>query len=401
MAAFRWRLPRTVLDVDVALTPGGCKGDAFTVIVKPQVTPRAIADDKVGDAGWVELDPHQLESFWNDDSFTFKTFPSTGGLLQSVGSTTSSQAGTIVGNTITGVVKIAAAAFGVPSVQAAVPLALVRYQSPCGMQPEVAATLARIKADKKLALGASIETAQKYANLVQALQDSITIHVKATIDPGTTQPTRTNAGLVFVEAPTRQELVSKWLVRVKERQVQSLIAQSTTEVHLDTAKAQPACASSDTSCTTTNVAIAPGTLYREARYVPVRIVTFATPADPDARDVPQDVAFGQFGIARTLPMNAAAFKNLTWEVDLTTFGEVSGANFGSKSTGAAISGAFASAAGGANAIASEQRASVTAMPADTTLLQNKAAALKAQVDVSTYQNQLNALKLQSGQQDNP
>jgi hypothetical protein len=401
LATFQWRLPRTVLDVDVTLQPLGCDGRDFKVKVTPQVTPRAKPDDRIGNGGWITLKPDKLQSFWADNSFTFKTIPSTGGLVQSVGSTSTSEVGQIISNTVSGVVKIAAAAFGVPVVAPAVPAALLQKQSSCGMATAVQSALDRITAYKKAALGASAEAAQKYATQIQALQDSITIHVKTTIDPGVTSPdTKSTAEvLIFLEAPKRTDIVKAWLPDDKKDQVDALLARVTTEIRLDFGKAQPSCGDSATPCTQETGPISDGTLYREARYIPVSIVTAAPAAADGAASDPQNVPFGQFGVARTLPIEAKAFKNITWEVDMTSFGEVSGATFGAKSTGAAISSSFASAAGAANAIASEQRASVIAVPAETTQMQNRAAALKAQVDVATYQTQLNALKLQAGSKD--
>src|SRR5690349_2131028 len=105
---YSWALPKTTFDVDATWTFKSCKvGKDSQVSVEAKVdvkiTPHAVPDPAIG---WVFLDASKSNSFWQDHVFDVKTAEKSH-LLQSFNSTATDQTGTILGNTFSGLVKIA------------------------------------------------------------------------------------------------------------------------------------------------------------------------------------------------------------------------------------------------------------------------------------------------------
>jgi hypothetical protein len=101
--------------------------------------------------------------------------------------------------------------------------------------------------------------------------------------------------------------------------------------------------------------------------------------------------FGQFGVPRSLPLDANLFEQLNWSVTFADTGEITDAVFNSKATGLALVSLFAAAASTTNAIAQESRTAATAQDSASIRLQNENTALKAQVDNITLTQQLHTL----------
>jgi hypothetical protein len=121
---YSWMLPKTVLDVSIIYTYAECKvggADGKTAHYKfnvvPTVTSRSAPDEI---PGWRTVDTNDLISFWNDQNITIGTYSGTH-ILSSVAANPTSQIGTIVGNVLTGAVKLAALSFGVVAPAAARP----------------------------------------------------------------------------------------------------------------------------------------------------------------------------------------------------------------------------------------------------------------------------------------
>jgi len=207
-------LPKTVLDATIVYTFDGCSDDKTSLNVKitPTLTPRTIPDPLVDQMG---IDPHTLESFWQDGNITIQTF-SGSRILNSIGSSPTSQVGQIGGNILGGLAKIVGVFLGVPAAGG------LLAKTPSCPEPTPAATgtaagkataattdtkperaidiFTRIdylknniikKDQNDLADGVDEATQKKDTAAIQAaqtlistLQNELTITIKTTIDPG-------------------------------------------------------------------------------------------------------------------------------------------------------------------------------------------------------------------------
>ncbi len=134
--------------------------------------------------------------------------------------------------------------------------------------------------------------------------------------------------------------------------------------------------------------------FREVAYIPVSVYHGKSKTVGSQLNPPQALAFAQFGAARALPLTAAPFESLKWSITFAENGEVTAADFSSKSIGAQMTQFFSTAAGARYAIATEERNAANNASSDTLRLNVENSALKAQIDNINYRNQLNALRAQ-------
>jgi hypothetical protein len=92
-----------------------------------------------------------------------------------------------------------------------------------------------------------------------------------------------------------------------------------------------------------------------------------------------------------LPLNAKLFENLKWAISFADSGQITSANFESKSIGAQITSLFMGASGGAASVATEVRNAGNTASSETQRLSNDNTALQAQINNITLNQQLQGL----------
>ena len=394
-----WRLPKTVLDTTVTWTPTECEdkanGPELQVAIAVSLVARGVPDSDLGAAypdSLVTVSNGDLKSFWTDSNLTYKLYAGRGGLLQSLSSHSTSETGAIVGNFLTGITKIAAAAAAAPAGQEIPP-------NVCGTITKTLHDIGDLRTKIKTD---DAKTALDDAARVQSLKDSMTVTWKKTIDPGTDPDTLQAGGLVKMIRPDQGEVEKAGWYGVGASAVGSIHQDQQVKIWLDLEKGSlcPDCktaASPDTADKKHLLEKKPlpaGALFRQAAYIPVS-------AEQGPWDKPRDhgkalgdtqiIAFGQFGAGASLPIKAKTFQDINWEVDFSDLGEVTQTTFASKATGLGVSNLFSGAATAASAVQSTLATAAAAPSSDTVKLQVENAALKAQIDNKTLKAQLEAL----------
>ena len=430
---YTWMLPKTVLDATVAYTLVGCDESDAGAKLKLKIAPLAIVPSYVPDTtvGLKSLDPALLKSFWQDTTILVTTVPNSH-ILASLSSNPINQVATIVGNVITGVTKLTAASLGV--VPAAAPLAPV---SKCGAakndldnlkqlrvaqkqtqdalrrtQTQLALAEQNVASDptknppvdpkddeaKVTALTKDIATLQSNATALQtsisALQTSLTITMQRTIDPGVTPLYLVDDPAVWVPRkpfPIGPDgLIARFSPFLSMKKLKDanwfddadLAAREDDKdihvnIYLDFPKAYP------------QVTFIPVTAYQgdnKDRLAPQDKIDRSLIASP-AKATP----FAQFGRAQALPLNAKLFENLKWAISFADSGQITSANFESKSIGAQITSLFMEASGGAASVATEVRNAGNTASSETQRLSNDNTALQAQINNITLNQQLQGL----------
>ncbi len=383
-----WRLPKTVLDVTVTYVPVRCTdtpaGPVIDVKVTSEALPRAVPDPDLGDGfpnGLVRVNTGDLTSFWTDAAVGYTVFPDSGGLLKTVSSHPVSQTGSIVGNFLTGIVKIATAA--------AVPGPVGLGAGKCGGAFAKLAEIATIKARMP---GEPKQRAEDDAQRIVSLRDAITVVTKQTVDTAVSGPDED--GMVVAISPSLDDLVAHGWKTLKG----SADPRHQVYLVLDFAHgnllAPATCANGTVSCPRAPSRLGPGALFRQAAYVPVlfrvaqidgsgrpvRAATGRIAYAADALGPAKIVSFGQYGIPRTLPLRIGAFRDTNWSLEFSQAGEVTSAAFANKASGSGISAAFAGAAGAASDLDALGAKAAAALDTDTLRLQAENARLKAQTD---------------------
>lgn len=359
-----------------------------------------------------------------------KTFAGSN-ILQAISSSPVNKAGEIVTSILSGVVKIVAIGLGVP----ASPAGLTDGAPPppakaCGTAREDKATVAKAKTDlrvlqRKLAGPPASENDAKLLNAqIQALQAAIvglesglTITLRKTIDPGVTSSDADKlplahfavdpSGLIgTMTIPARKLVSASWVTLAASSDDKSLKVY----FYLDVEKAQPRI-STCKSCPYFPTKVGGGNLYREVRYIPVLAFHGERPQPPTIKkghkvdavaqqeylravekqllnDPLQRVAFAQFGTPRSMPFSAGLFENLSWSITFAESGQVTEATFKSKAAGTAFANFFTGTAGAANAIATEQRAALSAPSSETIRLKARNDEIKTQLDYLDLQKKL-------------
>lgn len=419
-ARYTWRLPKTVVDTTIIYTFEDCTGDNLKVSITPTMISRAVADPLVTRR---EIKFAQLQSIWKDKSISVQTF-SGSHILNSIGSSPTSQVAQIGGNIFAGLAKLAGIFFGV-SVPAGFrpdepkPPTLV-----CGSGADSAQNIVKQIKDLKQAIAkyqielskgvdeatqkkntAAIQAAQ---TLVSSLQDQLKLTIKTTIDPGISpvevNPNNNifeipkeiivqNSGLVATICPSVGQLKkAKWFdgasvdtFFANKKPVCSALSDLEVNVYLDFRHARGTMFGDKHKDPYTQTKVSDDIVYRDVAYIPVvvwRGKEPTPPKDPTFEEdgsstgplqllVPQLIPFGQFGVPQVLPFDAGTFQSLTWQVTFLENGEITTASFSSKASGVNATSFLGSAVSAANQIATENRNATSASSA-ATALQNQA-----------------------------
>jgi hypothetical protein len=378
-----WRLPKTLLDVTVTYVPTGCSSvngvGKVDVDATVAVVGRAVADPDLGGefpGGLVKIVPGDLTSFWVDTNVGYKVYPDRGGLLQSLSSHPVNQVGTIAGNILTGVVKIAGAVMGVPPAAAHDPTA----PAGCG---KIVSTLREIAAIKARIPQRTGEQATDDGLRIQNLKDSISVVMKRTFDTAADQP-NANGEVGSILPDLEKVRKAGWYSGAPRQEEEHRV-----KIALDFSKATllSACAKQTPVCDHSKQALPKNALFRQAAYVPV--VARRGTEEIGERKV---IAFGQYGEPRTLPLKAKAFRDIAWQVDFADTGEVTAATFANKAAGVGASSIFAGAATAAGGIQALAAKAPGVVDSDTLRMQAENAALKAEVENIEYKAKLEVLK---------
>lgn len=383
-----WRLPKTVLDVTVRFVPTSCiddatKGPVIDVKVSAEAIARAVPDPDLGGGfpnGLVQIDTGDLASFWTDASVSYAVHPDSGGLLKSLSSHPVNQAGTIVGNFVSGAVKIATAA--------AVPGPVAVGAAKCG---DAFKTLKEIEAIRTRMPGEPKQKAEDDAQRLVSLREAITITVKRTIDTLTTPPDE--AGLLTGLSPDLDDMVGhKWKSLKGSADPRHVVYLLLDFEHANML-APLNCGDGRTTCARTPSHLPAGALFRQAAYVPVvfRLASIGNDGRPvreggrlvlaaDPVGTEKVVPFGQYGTPRTLPLKVGAFRDTNWVLEFSQTGEITSSAYGSKASGVGLSAAFSGAASAAAEIDALAGKAAAALDTETLRLQTANARLKAETD---------------------
>jgi len=431
---YTWMLPKTVIDATIAYTFEDCTDNKLKLKITPTLVARSVPDTIVGR---VAVDTEALKSFWEDRNISIQTFAGSH-ILNSIGSSPTSQVGQVAGNILGGIAKLVGVALGVPvsveSLATNPPPASPPPAPQCGTSEGSAAAIAtqikalktKIKGFQTDLLSGVDEATQKKDNaaiqaaqsLITNLQDQLTITIKTTIDPGVSpinvdadndmaalqnpakQSAIRNDGLLATICASQKQLdKAKWFTNLDQifkdtRPHCAAIPYLEVNVYLDFPNGKGTMYDADHKGPYPQTAIEQGSLYRDVAYIPVLVwrgakQTTTAPVDKDGSTngpvqliAPQTIPLGQFGVSQTLPLAADAFKTLTWQVTFLEDGEITAASFSSKASGVNATAFLGTAVSAANSIATEQRSAASSS--------NQAAALQGQADL-IYQTQRLAL----------
>jgi cell division septum initiation protein DivIVA len=207
---YAWMLPKTVIDASILYTFQDCTGNKLKLKITPTLAPRTIPDPYVGR---LKIVPQSLESALQDKNISIQTFAGSH-ILNSIGSSPTSQVAQVGGNILGGIAKLVGIVFGVSAAPFSTTSLTTSSPPPVDPQcwkddwkdkPELIpadapqAIANRIK-DLKKKIGdlqdqlsnGTDEAAQKKINaaiqadqtIISTLQDQLTITVKTSIDPG-------------------------------------------------------------------------------------------------------------------------------------------------------------------------------------------------------------------------
>lgn len=418
VGALSWKLPKTVLDADVAYVYASCKMVGGKPFVDAQlslaVTPRPIPDPNPygdGSGDMVSIPIADLASFFQDQEMSIGLFPS--GILKTFNASAENQTGTIVANVLTSAVRIAAIGFGVPA-----PGSGVASDATCNPEADqVVRNIKRIE-DKLKPLNPESNEAKNLVAQRQALLDRITIRWKQQIDPGVTpvpgvfrehcadEGGKKDNGCIAVLAPNANLLSQAiWYKGNPGSGKELRIA-----LHLDFEHASPEiiskCPDGAPTCAHHPTRITRGTMYREVAHLPVKAyransgVEQDDPADAPKRSEvqlkcstqPCVFPFAQYGIPRVFPYSAGLFEKHKVSAAFLEFGTITDKSYGSSASGVKATSLLSSASGSASGFATVQRNSFGAPEAETLENQVEAARLKSIVDLVNYQQQVEALR---------
>lgn len=370
-SAYSWTLPKTVLDVSAVWTFEGCnlapgRKDYYLpdFSVKVTVAAKGMADRDLGPrapTGWISLDAADgMQSFWQDSQITVKTFNSSH-LLQALGSTSTNQVGTIIGNVVTTVVKAAGIVLGSPATASS----LWAEKTGCDMTAGGANALYKKLQDtqKKLKdVDADSAAGKKLVSSITTMKNQLNLTVSATIDPGKDvngKPAPIPAGEALrIITPSSKQLNDMHLL--DKETLDDILSKNETNplslsVYLDFNRANPPsvakCANSAQDCDRKTTPLSAGAMFREVAYIPVVVYKGIDKGATGAKLVYDNVfPFAQFGVSRSLPLKAPIFGKASWSFTFNELGEISEATWISTAKGVAMTGAASSIAGGASSI---------------------------------------------------
>ena len=416
--SYSWMLPKTVIDLAVTYSLDECKlnqlkAPIYNFKISATMTSRAVADLAKGDPGLTDdhgwgiksLDTNELPKDWADSNVAIATNAGTH-ILSSVSAHSTDETATIVGNVITGIVKLAGLFVGPLADKAllteekSLDKALLTEKYPGTEEPCLAADdpAIQLHADRDqvyalqraLADGSSQDSAQNVMVKVQALQNlmtkeqsDLTIDVKAIIDPGYISPNNTQVnpdlsppaasekpgpikdspkglGWVGTVSPTPDKLKKILPKSFTDEHINQISESFRINVYLDFAHAQPKVNPKNGEYMQRPFeSHAKALTYREPVYIPV-VVWRGRPTDNPTKlwhqVLPtQMIAFAQYGILRWIPFDAKPFADNSFTVHFADDGEVTDGEDTGKSRIQNMTGLFSSAASGAYTIGNAVR----------------------------------------------
>jgi len=393
---YSWALPKTTFDVDATWTFKDCSTDGHgSVVVNANVdvkiTPHAIPDSAIG---WVYFDAVHSYSFWQDHTFDVKTAQGTH-LLQSFNSTATDQTGTILGNILGGVAKIA----DIASVGAFFRLVVPGHKPPgCGALQD---SVNKLKADQYKLKGMLDQTTKPAKSLIaeiSTLQQRLVIKLDTlTIDPvfgalgADGQKPSDIHEVGKLQIPLDGITKNGWVTDPDA----DIARQFELSIQVNFSKKIPPNAPTKDDKAPSAPSPAPllrDALFREVVYMPVEVWRQEQNKDktfsPKMVGKPTTLPFAQFGASRTLPLDAPNFGKASWTIAFNDFGEITDASWGSQATGVGISQVFLNSMTTASTIAADQ---TKAPPTDKETLDRQAENTRLQAIID------NANKLQQCQ----
>lgn len=445
-----WNLPKTVLAVTVVMEPTGCKmaGNGnpeleveTTVTMVPKAVPDlAFASDYKN--GLIEYSADDFESnFWRDKNIQLKTYPGSH-LLQEIASKPTSQVAPIVGNLLTGSVKVASTVFLGPVT------ADFNRKDQCKRILEQIAAIEVLKSELRTGKDSkgrelNLTVKQREARVADILgkTEALSITMKKDIDPlhsikadavghmvkankdksavstsekcaATEEAKIGQENMIAVVYPTYNQLKkANWFEDDYRREVTGQPAKGdanpdikgdpamlpdsiSVRVYLDFACASPNRGELTSvryflglSDKDPKKYVPKGALYREVSYIPVLFYSGNLVLNqrlPGSGRVP----FAQFGQPTGLPFRAGIFEALEWSLSFNEFGESSSSAFGSKATGVGITGMFAGAATAGAQSFTDYRNAQSAVDTETLRLQAENQALQAKINNIDYKKKL-------------
>lgn len=389
-----WRLPKTLLDVTVSYTPTDCKLDAqgkpaVSLDIDAAYVGRAVPDMDIGrENGLVRITPGDSTRFWVDRNITYKVYPDRGGLLQSLSSHPVSQVGSIVGNFLTGAIKLAGAVIGVAPPAPLVTSGVLK----CGLihqrLQEIKAIQARIPTEQG-------KKAEDDALRIRNLKDAMTVTVKRTIDTAVDRP-RPDGFLVSIFPPLEKAYSAGWYAG--DGAAQDPLHEVRIRLDFNNGALLARCEGPTTACQYKHQLLPENALFRQAAYIPVVAEQAIGAGAYKVLGQPKVLAFGQYGVPRTVPLSVGAFRDTSWQIDFADTGEITGAVFADKAVGVGVSSLFS---GGAAAASSLQQLGVKAdsqLDSETLRLQAENTAMDAEIKNKQLKAQLELLNAATPQQ---
>ena len=414
--AYSWTLPKSILDVSITYEYAGCVyvggGKEYKIKVTPIVTPRGVPDPV---PGLRTQSTGALHARWQDRNLTITTFANSH-ILNSVSAHPVGRGAEIIGNVLSGVGKIVGIGFGG---MGAIPSLDVGDCPDDNTNPshQINGYKKDIrKAQEKLAAGNVSDSQQKqYTSQIQALQALLqqeqarmSFTIKATIDPGYTDPQSVEVGsdappaVPFPSQPPygspklgaipRSGLIASLLPTPTQMKDvpwitnpirDPIVARLGVNIYMDFTHSIPPKQAEGAFYLPTNVdtnvdSDKDAITYRDVAYVPV-LVWLGKKDDPEAQLLANTtLAFAQYGQAQVLPLSSSAFSDVNWSITFSELGEETKSDFTSKSMYQNASALFNPAASAASSVATELRSSST----------NQATALQNQADEIYQRNRL-------------
>jgi hypothetical protein len=376
---YSWRLPKTILAINAIYTYQQCsspdgQNPTVTASMAITVSPNYVPDPDLGPYapdGVVSLDASKLESFWQDRQIEVKTFPDSN-ILQSFSSTSTDQTGTIVGNAVTGAVKIAAMALGVPTGAGAAP-----------------------------AKCASSATTKQPVTISCLVDPGVAAVCGSTSLPSSTKPQTFDSSNVATLAPDNTQLAkSNWFDETTSNKISAELANTDNlklHVALDFNEALPSevrCPSEAASCDRKSSFLSNGAFYRDVAYIPVEIYLIDPDSNAHTTLYKETFIFGQFGTPRSIPVQAHTFGKSSWTLLFANSGQITDGSFGSVAIGTGASSLLGSTETAASSIdASKIKASQT-LDSATQAQQLQNTKLQTIIQGATYKQQCQALLAQ-------
>jgi hypothetical protein len=400
--SYTWALPKTVIDISLTYEYADCVvvdgTRQFRIKVTPIIAARGVADVS---AGMRTQNTGDLIDGWQDRNMTITTFAGSH-IVSGVTAHPVSQAATVAGNVLTGIAKLASIAIGAGFLahHEGPPVVTKCADDEANPGHFITAIKNDIATAQKALAGKDVsdDLKKKLTDQIAALQTLLTqqqakmaFTVKATIDPGFTNPKATPVGLdaapplpfpdalpdnspklgaipkdglIATLAPKGDQLPdAPWVTAEVRSQSEALLEVT---VFMDMAHALKA---SDWKIEksyylpTPTTGTADSLTYRDPAYIAVLVYL----GQGGKRQLLSNnrLPFAQYGDVQVVPFKAKTFRDVLWSISFSETGETTNSSFTSKSYYANATNLLNTAATAAgtvvNAVTSESATKATAM----------------------------------------